>query len=60
MLEISLTHQDPPQQQARSTTATRYTNMLEISLTHQDPPQQYARSTTATRKIHLSNTQDPP
>ena len=25
MLEISISHQDPPQQHARSTTATRYT-----------------------------------
>ena len=49
MIEISITHQDPPQQHAKSTTATRYTNMLQISITHQDPPQQHARSTTATR-----------
>ena len=53
MLDISITLQDPPQQHARSTTATRYTNMPDISLTHKDPPQQHARSTTATRYTNM-------
>ena len=60
MLEISLTYQDPPQQHARSTAATSYSNMPDISLTHQNPPQQhdiliFYRYQSHT-KIHHSNT----
>ena len=63
MLNITNTPRSP-QQHARSTTATRYTNMLDISLTYQDPPQQHARSTTATRYTNMLDIsithQDPP
>ena len=56
MIEISITHQDPPQQHARSTTATRYTTMIEISKTPS-----FITATRYTNMIEISLThQDPP